>query len=136
MDFLKTMSVAAAGMKAQGTRMRVGAQNLANADSTAATPGGEPYRRKLVTFREELDRATGVSTVKARDQQRDNDPFVKRYDPAHPAADRDGFVLYPNVNSAIEMANLKEAQRSYEANLSSFTMTRNMALRTVEILKA
>src|SRR3546814_5379821 len=116
MNLENTPNCSAAGMRAQGTRLLVISENIANANSTAQTPGGEPYRRKLVTFDNELDRSLGIETVRVDSIVADRSAFSRRYEPGHPAADADGYVLTPNVNSLMEMADLREAQRSYGAN--------------------
>ncbi|SRR5690606_32084635 len=135
MDLVKALAVSAAGMQTQGTRLRVISENLANAQSTAQTPGGEPYRRKVVSFRNELDRAVGVETVQVDRVARDPSQFERRYDPGHPAADEDGYVLLPNVKPMIELMDMREAQRSYEANLNVLTAARSMLLRTIDLLR-
>jgi flagellar basal-body rod protein FlgC len=129
------MDVAAAGMKVQGMRMRVLAQNLANAESTATTPGGQPYRRQTVTFENVLDRELGVEVVRVAHTGVDGSPFPLRYDPGHPAANADGYVLMPNVNPLLEMMDLREAQRSFEANLNAMTLARSMIQRTLDLLR-
>lgn len=135
MDLTKTMQIAAAGMAAQSTRLRVVSENLANADSTAQVPGGDPYRRKVVTFRSALDRALGAETVKVAGIKPAMGEFQRRFDPAHPAADKDGYVLMPNVNPLIEMMDMREAQRSYQANVSVIDAAKAMISRTLEILQ-
>ncbi len=135
MDLLKSLRVSAAGMQSQGMRLRVIAENLANAQSTAQQPGGEPYRRKLVSFKSELDRAAGVEKVQVDRIERDPSDFERRYDPGHPAADPDGYVLLPNVKPMIEMMDMREAQRSYEANMGALTAARGMLMRTIDMLR-
>ncbi len=135
MDLEKSLNISAAGMRAQGTRLRVIAENIANANSTAQSPGGEPYRRKLVTFDNELDRALGLETVHVDSIVADRSAFQRRYEPGHPAADEEGYVLLPNVNSLMEMADLREAQRSYEANLKAIESSRSMLQKTIDILR-
>lgn len=135
MDLSKTLKVAAAGMQAQNARMRTIAENLANADSLAETPGAEPYRRKMLTFKNALDRATGVELVRADKVIRDKSDFQKRFDPSHPAADSEGYVMAPNVNSLVEVMDMRQAQRSYEANLSVIEVAKTMLLRTIDILR-
>ncbi|HSV28050.1 MAG TPA: flagellar basal body rod protein FlgC [Candidatus Omnitrophota bacterium] len=127
--------MALSGMKAQTQRLRVISENLANADSLAQTPEGKPYQRKVVSFKDELDRANGVTRVKVDKVRNDQSEFQRRFDPNHPAADRDGYVLAPNVNPLIEMMDMREAQRSYEANLQVISSSRNMLSRTVEMLR-
>lgn len=136
MDFLKSMGIAASGLRAQAGRMRVISENIANADSTAATPGADPYRRKIPTFTSELDRTLNARVLKIGTISRDNSEFKFRYDPSHPAADANGNVKLPNVNTLVEMTDLREAQRSYEANLNIVTATRRMIQRTLDILRA
>jgi flagellar basal-body rod protein FlgC len=135
MDLTKTLKVSAAGMQAQNARMRTIAENLANADSLAESPGADPYRRKMLTFKNALDRATGVQLVRPERVVRDQSEFQKRFDPNHPGADADGYVLAPNVNSLIEVMDMRQAQRSYEANLSVIEVAKTMLLRTIDILR-
>jgi len=135
MDLGDAMHVSAAGMRVQGERLRVVAQNLANAESTALTPGGEPYRRQTITFHNALDRELGVERVEVARVGDDRSPFGRKLDPGHPAADADGYVLTPNVNPLLEMMDLREAQRSYEANLNAMGLTRSMLQRTVDLLR-
>jgi flagellar basal-body rod protein FlgC len=134
MDFLKSLVIAAAGMRAQAGRMRIISENIANADSTAQDAGGDPYRRRIPTFRQELDGTLGVRVVSLGPVNTDPSDFSARYEPGHPAADATGMVKYPNVNSMIEMNDMREAQRSYEANLNVITATRRMLERTIGIL--
>jgi flagellar basal-body rod protein FlgC len=136
MDFLRSIAIAASGLRAQAGRMRVIAENIANADSTAATPGAEPYRRKVATFKTEIDRALDAQTVALGRIQTDPSEFRVKYEPGHPSADANGNVKYPNVNSLIEMTDLREAQRSYEANINVIGASRRMIQRTIEILKS
>ncbi len=135
MDLLKSMMVAASGLKAQSGRMRIIAENIANADSTAKTPGGDPYRRKLPTFEESLDRSLGTQTVKLGRPVLDNSDFQLKYMPGHPAADANGYVKLPNVNGLVEAMDMREAQRSYEANLNLIQASRRMISQTIDILK-
>jgi len=130
------METAASGMRAQALRVRVVSENLANAESTAAVPGGTPYQRKMVTFEQAIDRATGANIVQAGRITTDKAPFHVAYDPSHPAANAQGYVEMPNVSPAIEMADMREAERSYEANLSVIGQTRSMIGKTLDILKA
>jgi flagellar basal-body rod protein FlgC len=136
MDFLKSIAIAASGLRAQAGRMRVIAENLANADSTATQPGADPYRRKIVTFRTEVDRALGVQVVTLGRVRTDPSDFRQKYEPGHPSADANGNVKYPNVNPLIEMTDMREAQRSYEANVNVITASRRMIQRTLDILKS
>jgi flagellar basal-body rod protein FlgC len=130
------MAIAASGLKAQSGRMRVIAENIANADSTAQRPGGNPYRRKIPTFRSEIDRALQAQTIALGGVRTDASEFRTKYEPGHPAADANGYVKYPNVNALVEMTDMREAQRSYEANLNVIGATRRMIQRTIELLKA
>ena len=135
MELSKSLVIAASGMRAQGSRLRVIAENLANAESTGQRPGEEPYRRKIVTFENALDRELGFKTVNVADVKTDRSPFNRRYEPGHPAADEDGYVLTSNVNGLIEMADMREAQRSYEANLKVIEASRGMLQQTIDILR-
>jgi flagellar basal-body rod protein FlgC len=136
MDFLKSLSIAASGLRAQAGRMRVIAENIANADSTAKTPGADPYRRKIPTFQSEIDRSLDARVVSMGRLRTDPTEFQSRHQPGHPAADASGNVKYPNVNSLVEMTDMREAQRSYEANINVIGATRRMIQKTIEILKA
>ena len=135
MDLSKSLEISAAAMRAQGTRLRVIAENLANARSTGETPDDLPYRRQVVTFRSVFDRALGGDTVEVADIIADQSQFNRRYEPGHPSADDEGYVLYPNVNTLIEMMDMREAQRSYEANLNSIEVARSMLTKTIELLR-
>jgi flagellar basal-body rod protein FlgC len=134
MDLSKTLGIAAAGMNAQAVRLRVVSENLANADSTASTAGGEPYRRKIVTFKTALDRQLGVEKVGIGGIKPAAGDFDRRYDPAHPAADKDGYVLMPNVNPMLELMDMREAQRGYQANLTVIEAAKSMISRTIDLL--
>ena len=135
-DFLKTMSIAASGLRAQAGRMRIISVNIANADSTPATPGADPYRRKVPTFSSELDRSLEARVVGMGKVDTDKSDFRLKYEPGHPSADANGNVKYPNVNPLVEMTDMREAQRSYEANINVISATRRMLQRTLDILKA
>jgi flagellar basal-body rod protein FlgC len=135
MDLNDAMHVAAAGMKVQGTRLRLVAQNLANAHSAGLAPGDDPYRRQTITFKNVLDRQLGVEVVKVARTGVDASDFPLEYEPGHPAADADGYVQMPNVNSLLEVADMREAQRSFEANLSTLSMARSMIRRTLDLLR-
>ena len=134
-DLTASSEIASKGMKAQATRLRVISENLANADSTSEVAGGEPYRRKMVTFRNQLDKALGADTVKVRKILNDKSKLPSKYDPAHPAANAQGYVLQPNVNPLIEMMDMREAQRSYEANMNVISTSRQMVAKTLDLLK-
>ena len=135
-DFLKTMSIAASGLRAPAGRMRIISENIANADSTPATPGADPYRRKVPTFSSELDRSLEARVVGMGKVDTDKSDFRLKYEPGHPSADANGNVKYPNVNPLVEMTDMREAQRSYEANINVISATRRMLQRTLDILKA
>ena len=127
------MAVAASALTAQQSRMRIIAENIANAQSTATTAGGTPYRRQVPVFQSRgLDGATGVTLAEVRPDQSD---FRREYDPSHPAADGEGYVLRPNVDTLIEAMDMREAQRAYEANLNVIETARTMETRTLDILK-
>ena len=136
MDFMKIMYIAASGLRAQNGRMRIISENIANADSTPSTAGGDPYRRKIPTFTSELDRELDTRLITPGRVQADSSDFRLKYEPGHPAADVNGNVKYPNVNPLIEMTDMREAQRSYEANINVISATRRMIQRTIDILKA
>lgn len=136
LDFVKTMAIAASGLRAQSGRMRIISENIANADSTPSRPGADPYRRKMPTFTSTFDRALDARTVEMGKVQPDSSEFRLKYEPGHPAADSNGNVKYPNVNTLVEMTDMREAQRSYEANINVISATRRMLQRTIDILKA
>ena len=135
MDFLRTLSVAASGLKAQSGRMRVIAENIANADSTADKPGADPYRRKVPSFNRRFDKDLEASVIELGRLRLDRSAFRTRHDPGHPAANEKGEVKLPNVNSLVETMDMREAQRSYEASLNLISATRRMISRTLEILR-
>lgn len=135
MDFNSSLRIAATGLHAQTARMRVIAENIANADSTGQAPGDEPYRRRIPTFEVNYDRDVGGRVVEIGRLAYDMSDFTSRFEPGHPAADANGYVQYPNVNSLIETMDMREAQRSYEANLNVVTVTRQMLGRTLDILR-
>ena len=136
MDLIKSLFVSASGLKAQNGRMRVIAENIANASSTGRTPDEEPYRRKIPTFQAEFDKQLGAHTVELGKVAEDKSDFRSTYMPGHPAADENGYVLQPNVNTLIETTDMREAQRSYEANLNVIESTRRMLQKTIDILRA
>ena len=140
MDLDHALRVSAAGLQAQSTRLRVVAENLANRDSTGSSPGADPYRRKTVTFDAHVERGlgaggSGVATVKVSRVGTAPGAFEETYDPAHPAADARGYVKRPNVNSLVEVMDMREAQRSYSANISVLEVTRGMLTRIIETLR-
>jgi len=135
-DFLNSLVVAASGMHAQNARMTTIAENLANADSTGKTPTDTPYRRRMPTFKAVYDNELGATKVEVGDVAYDNTDFQSKYEPGNPAADAKGYVKYPNVTPEIEAMDMREAQRTYEANLNVITTTRDMLGQTLSILKA
>ncbi len=136
MDLMKTLKIAASGLRVQSGRMRIISENIANSNSTAKSPDGEPYRRKLPTFVQVFDREAGARVVHNGPVKLDRSDFGSRFDPGHPAANADGYVKTPNVNTLIEGMDMREAQRSYEANLNVINATRRMLARTLDILRA
>lgn len=133
MDLADVTRISASGLRAQSLRMRIIAENLANQDSVADTSGGAPYRRKMVVMAP--DGTAGSGGVRVRSVTTDPTAFQRRYQPGHPAADAQGYVLTPNVNGLVEAADMKEAQRSYEANINAIEAARSMALRTIDLIK-
>ena len=131
-----SLKIAGSGMEIQATRLRIVSENIANARSTGDTPGADPYRRKTLTFGNELDRATGVTLATVKKFGIDKSKFTEEYDPGNPAADERGIVKMPNVNVLIEMADMREANRSYEANLQTIKQTRDLISATLDLLKA
>lgn len=135
MDLVDSIRVSATGLRAQSLRMRVIAENLANADSVSAKPGGDPYRRRVTSFQADVDRATGTNGVEVRSIDGDKTAFQRSYQPGNPAADGKGYVLLPNVNPLVEAADMKAAQRSYEANLNAIEAAKTLTMRTIDLLK-
>jgi flagellar basal-body rod protein FlgC len=135
MDFTTSLYIAAAGLRAQSGRMRIIAENLANADSVSATNTGQPYRRRISTITSEFDRELNANVVRLGDPVNDQADFRLQYDPGNPAADKQGYVHLPNVNALVEMMDMCDAQRSYEANLQVMDGARNMLTRTIDLLR-
>jgi flagellar basal-body rod protein FlgC len=135
MDFIRSIAIAASGLRAQAGRIRVISENIANSDSLAQTPGGDPYRRRIPTFTSQLDRSLEARTVALGPVRPDTSGFKIKHEPGNPAADAAGDVKYPNVNPLIEMTDMRDAQRSYEANVNLIGATRTMIQRTLDILK-
>ncbi len=135
MDFTKALTLSARGMQVQTTRLRTIAENLANQDTTASAPGADPYRRKVVSFENRVDRALGTETVRVRRIAPDQGALPTRSEPSHPAADAQGYVKTPNVNSFVEVMDMRDAQRSYSANLNVMEVTRSMLSRAIEMLR-
>lgn len=136
MDLVKAMELAAKGMKAQGVRMRVISENMANAETTPTSPEQDPYRRQVVTFKNELNRSDNLRYVEIDKVAADQSDFKVKYDPHHPAADGQGYIRTPNVNTLIEMMDMRESQRSYEANLGVIEMARSMLMRMVDLIRS
>ena len=135
MDISQAMDISASGMDAQSLRLRVIAENMANVDTTGSTPGADPYCRKTITFGETIDRESGEPEVTVKKIGQDMVAFPTRYDPSHPAADAAGYVKTPNVSSFVEMMDMREAERSYSANLNVMQATRSMMTRAIDLLK-
>jgi flagellar basal-body rod protein FlgC len=133
---LSSMMVSASGLRAQSMRMRVISENLANAQSTGDTAGADPYRRKTITFSSTLDRMSGAKMVDARNVSKDQSDFRLEFQPGSPAANAAGYVKLPNVNPIIEMADMREANRSYESNLQVIRQTREMISMTIDLLRS
>ena len=134
MDIDKAMTISARGMDAQTIRLRVVAENLANTDTTGSSPGADAYRRKTISFETRMDTALGTETVRVKQVGRDPSDLPLRYDPSNPAANADGYVKTPNVSSFVEMMDMREAERSYSANLAVMQATRSMLTRTIGML--
>ncbi|MCQ8241678.1 flagellar basal body rod protein FlgC [Rhizosaccharibacter radicis] len=135
MEMSRALDISAAGMDAQSMRLRVIAENLANQDTTGSAPGADPYRRKTITFAETMDRGTGQPEVQVKQIGQDMSDFTTRYEPSHPAADAQGYVKLPNVNNFVELMDMREAERSYSANLNVMQVTRSMLTRTIDLLR-
>lgn len=135
MDLKDAISVSASGLRAQSLRMRVIAENIANQDSVSQTPGGDPYRRRIVSFKAEMDRANGAMEVKVGRVMADKSAFGREYKPGHPAADAKGYVATPNVSGLVEKADMDAALRSYEANVSAIEAARTMTTKTIDLLR-
>jgi flagellar basal-body rod protein FlgC len=132
---LASIKIAGAGLEAQSTRLRIISENVANSQSTATTPGGDPYTRKTVSFDNVMDRTAGLSLVRVKDVGFDDAPFTVEQDPGNPAADDKGFVKMPNVNVLVELADMREANRTYEANLQVAKLSSDLMSQTVNLLK-
>ena len=135
MELTNALEISAKGMTAQSTRLRVIAENIANSSTTGSNPGSDPYRRKTVIFQNSMDRSLGTDAVSVSKIAPDTSAFPRHFDPASPAADQTGYVKTPNVNSFVEVMDMKEAQRSYSANLNVMDTTRSMMNRTIDLLK-
>jgi flagellar basal-body rod protein FlgC len=135
MDLVNSLHIASAGMKVQSDRLRIVSENIANADSTGRYAGEDPYRRKTISFKNEMDREMGVPLVKTDKYGEAPGEFPKKYDPAHPAADKDGYVSHPNVQPMVEMVDMREARRGYEANMNVVEISKSMLMQTIGMLK-
>lgn len=135
MDLTEAIAIASSGMQAQSARLTVVAQNLANQETTGATPGSDPYRRKTISFADVLDPSTGVDLVQVKQVGEDKSAFPLRYDPTNPAANAAGYVKVPNVNTFIEMTDMRDAEQSYSANLQVLSVSRSMLTRVIGMLK-
>jgi flagellar basal-body rod protein FlgC len=135
MDLSKSMTVAASGMRAQTDRMKVIAENIANANSTSPVKGGDPYRRKIATVTQNFDSELDATLVNAGKPLTDKSDFKSQYDPGNPNADKQGYVKLPNVDSLVEIMDMRDAERSYEADLQMMQTTKQMMAGTVDLLK-
>lgn len=133
---LTSLKVAASGLGAQSERLRIVSENLANAQSTGSVPGADPYQRKTITFAAELDRASGGSFVEVTSINRDESAFPLDFQPGHEAANDDGYVKMPNVNVLVEMADMREANRGYEANLQVIRQARELITMTIDLMRS
>lgn len=135
-DLYNALTISTHGMKAQSARIRVISENVANADTAATAPGEDPYTRKTITFKNIMDREMGARTVAVDKIGQDTErPFPMKFMPDHPGADENGYVRMPNVDPLIELMNMREAQRSYEANLGLVDQSRNMIMQTIDLLR-
>lgn len=134
-DVRDAIFIAGSGMKVQGDRLRIISQNIANVDSLALTPGGDPYRRKTITFKNVLDREMGIPKVEVARLGYDKSDFRLKYDPGNPAANAEGYVKMPNVSSIIEIVDMREAQRAYEANLNVIEVSKSMVASTLQLIR-
>jgi len=130
-----SLKIAASGLEAQSKRVRIVSENLANAQSTGNTPGADPYTRKTISFETEVDRITGANLVRVESIDFDRSPYRIEHDPGHPTADTSDYVKLPNVNMLVEMADMREANRSYEANLQVIKQAREMLSMTIDLLR-
>lgn len=134
-DIVNSLYIAASGMKAQSDRLRIVSENVANVDSTGTAPGSDPYRRKVITFKNELDRKMGVDLVEVSKYGEDSSDFKMKFDPSHPAADERGYVKMPNVSTIIELVDMREARRAYEANIGVIEVSKGMLSQTINMLR-
>jgi flagellar basal-body rod protein FlgC len=134
-ELINSLNIAASGMNAQSQRLKVIAQNIANADNVGQFPGDMPYRRKIISFDSYMDKEMGTEKVKVAGVRYDPSPMTPKYDPNHPAADPQGYIYLPNVNPVIEMTDMRETQRSYEANVNVVEVTKSMLQDTINLLR-
>lgn len=134
-DMFSTLQISGAGMRVQNERVRVIAQNIANADTAPTKPGEKPYSRQIISFKDRMDKAAGERLVKVDEITTDKSEFELKYMPGHPAADKDGYVQMPNVSTLVETMDMREASKTYEANLGMFTQTRDMMSRTIDLIR-
>lgn len=135
MEISKSIDIAASGLAAQTARLKIISQNIANADSVSQTPGGAPYQRKTISFKNVLDRQSGVEKVQVSSIGTDSTPFTRKYDPTSSGAGADGYVQMPNVNTLVEITDMKEAKNAYQANLGVIDMSKSMISQTLDLLK-
>ncbi|MBX9726056.1 MAG: flagellar basal body rod protein FlgC [Rickettsiales bacterium] len=135
MDLIDTIHVSSSGLKTQQDRLKIVAQNIANSESVGTRPGELPYRRKTITFKNVLDKETGVEMVKTDKISVDRSAFPRKYEPNNPLADAEGYILQPNVNSINEMIDMREARRGYEANLNVIESSKSMLTQTISLLR-
>ncbi|MBW4035799.1 MAG: flagellar basal body rod protein FlgC [Proteobacteria bacterium] len=134
MEFGTSLAISASGISAQSARLRVIAENLANANSTGQTPGSNPYRRQTITFQDAYNQKLNANLVTVANIGTDSSSFPTKYDPSNPAANAQGYVKLPNVNSFVELMDMQQAERSYDANLSVMNATRGMLTRTLGLI--
>ncbi len=135
-DLSSIFGISGSALQAQTIRMKVVAENIANADTTPSAKGQTPYQRGVVTFADEFDKALGANKVKVKGVRKDTSPFLKKFNPSHPAADAEGYVLMPNVHPIMESMDMREAQRSFEANLNVIDAARSMLLKVIDLLRS
>lgn len=134
-DLVKSLYISASGMKAQSDRLRIVSENIANAEAVGTRDGEAPYRRKVLSFKNVLDRELEAEKVEVNKYGYDKSPFDRKYEPYHPNADEEGYVLYPNVNPIVEMMDMREARRAYEANLNVVESSKTLLMQTVDLLQ-
>lgn len=135
MDLVNTIHISSAGLKVQQDRLKIVSQNIANAESVGTRDGAQPYRRQTISFKNAMDKEIGAKIVQTNKVSTDKSDFVKKYEPAHPQADAQGYVYYPNVNPIAEMMDMREARRSYEANLNVIESSKAMLNQTISLLR-